>query len=318
MIARSAVLLALALLARSAAADVKSYQNDSIGAGGQIACQAGFVANEIGASVYTVPAGDGLVQLLGVDFFVCDGSGLGFAQARPMQVVVYGSGGPNPGAALYTSPTLSGVPGFLNSWDTTSANLRFQPGQTFTVGVRLLNGTLFQNFSTLATDSDGCQSSKSLIFAVPGGWTDACVLGVSGDMIVRAKVLTKGPKQYGAGLAGAAGVPNIGSNGTWYYGSTSFAVTCSSIAAFAPGALAASPSPASLPLFGGTILIDIGPAVLYPQLSSGAGTTNKLFGLPGSPALAGLHVYFQHGFMDGAAVQGFSLSAGLDLEISSQ
>jgi len=315
------VACALAFLAAAPAfADVKVYQNDSLPpGGGTVACQAGFAVNEIGAAVYTVPPADGKVLLLQAQFWACDGSGIGLAQARPVQVNVYPAGGPNPGAPVYVSPTLSAVPGFLNLWPLTEQNLSFGTGDKFTLGVKLLNGGLLQNFTTLATDADGCQAGKSLIFAIPGGWTDACTLGVSGDMFVRVRVLTEGPVAYGAGTPGAGGVPAIGSSGAWMIGSGNFAVTCANVAALAPGFIGYSTSQASLPLFGGTVLINpagLGAAFL-PVVASAGGTTSSTFPIPGgNPALIGLHLYFQYGFLDAGAPQGVSMSAGLDVKLS--
>jgi hypothetical protein len=317
---RTACLALLPLLAAPALADVKVYQNDSLPpAGGTIACQAGFAPNEIGAAVFTVPPADGKVLLLQAQFWACDGSGLGFATARPVQVHVYPAGGPNPGTASYVSPTLSAVPGFLNLWPLEPENLSFNPGNTFTVGVKLLPGGLFQNFTVLSTDADGCQPGKSLIFAVPGGWTDACTLGVSGDMFVRARVLTEGPVVYGAGTAGTPGVPAIGSSGAWMIGSGSFAVTCSNALGGAPGFLGYSTSPASLPIFGGTVLINpagLGAAFL-PVVASGGGTASVGLPIPGgNPGLIGVHIYFQYGFLDAGGPAGVSMSAGLDVKLS--
>lgn len=309
-------LSAFFLLAPVAIADVKTYQNDSIGSGGTIACQAGFASNEIGAGVYTVPAGDGPIMLMQAQWYVCDGSGLGFAQARPMQVLVYGAGGPNPGAPLYTSANVNGAPGFLNSFDLPQ-NLVMQPGQSFAIGVKLLNGTLFQNFSTFATDADGCQSGKSLIFAIPPSqWTDACSLGVSGDLMVRVKVLTQGPVQYGSGLAGTSGVPNISWTGPWTFGSSQFAITVSNAKPSSPGILAYSGAPSSIPLFGGTLLIDLTAPTLLNIASNAGGSVSKPLAIPNQMALVGVHVYFQAGFLDGAAAQGISLTRGLDVKVS--
>jgi hypothetical protein len=313
---------ALLFLASSAAADVKVYKNDSLPltGGGAIACQAGFASNEIGASVFTVPAGDGKVLLLQAQFWACDGSGLGFASSRPVQVNVYPAGGPNPGTPVYVSPTISALPGFLNLWPLEPENLSFDPADTFTLGVKLLNGGLFPNFTTLSTDSDGCQPGKSLIFAVPGGWTDACTLGVSGDMFIRARVLTEGPVPYGAGTPGtAAAVPAIDSTGAWMIGSGSFAVTCASALPGAPGFLGYSTSAAALPLFGGTVLINPAApgASFLPVLASAGGTAAVALPIPGgNPALIGVHIFFQYGFLDAGAALGVSMSAGLDVKLS--
>lgn len=317
---RPAILLSVAVLAAAAAADVKVYKNDSlpvIGGFGQIACQAGFVSNEIGASVYTVPAGDGLVMLLENSWWVCDGSGFGLAQARPMQSLVYPGGFPNPGTAIYTSPQLSGQVGFLNLWPVSDAELMFNAGQTFTIGTKLLNGTIFQNFATLATDTSGCQANKNLIFAVPGGWTDACSFGVSGDMFVRTKVLTNGPVVYGTGLAGTNGVPQIGfGGGPWYVGNDGFFVKCTSVKPNAPGLVGISTGTASIPLFGGTLLIDPLGVFYFTAIADAGGVASNAAGLPNDPNLINQHIYFQYGFLDVGAPQAISLSAGLDLKIS--
>jgi hypothetical protein len=314
--------LSLLVLAAPALADVKVYQNDSLplAGGGTIACQAGFASNEVGAAVFTVPPEDGKVLVLSADFWACDGSGFGFAQPRPVQVEVYGAGGPDPGAPLYVSPTITAVPGFLSQWSVADVGLAFDTGATFAVGVRLLSGGLFQNFTTLATDADGCQAGKSLIFAVPGGWTDACALGVSGDLFVRARVLTEGPIEYGAGTSGAGGlVPDVDSTGAWMIGSGDFTITCSDAAPSAPGFLGYSTAPASLPVLGGTVLVHPASpgASFVPVAASPTGTAAVTAAIPGdNPALIGVHFYFQYGFLDGGAVGGVSMSAGLDVKLS--
>lgn len=307
---------ALACLAAGASADIKTYQNDSIGSGGTIACQAGFAANEIGAAIYTVPAGDGPIMLRQAQWWVCDGSGFGLAQARPMQVLVYSAGGPNPGAPLFNSANINATPGFLNAFDL-PANLVFPAGSTFTIGIKLINGSLFQNFSTLATDADGCQGGKSLIFAVPpSAWTDACSLGVSGDMLVRIQVLTQGPVQYGAGLAGTSGVPNIGSTNPWTVGSANFGITVSSVKPGAPGVLAYAGAAASIPALGGTILINPTAITTLNAVANGSGSLTKTTPIPNAPSLIGAHVFFQGAFVDSAAAQGIALTRGLDITIS--
>ena len=34
-------------------------------------------------------------------------------------------------------------------------------------------------------DGNGCIPGRNVIFAIPGGWTDACVAGLSGDWVVQ-------------------------------------------------------------------------------------------------------------------------------------
>jgi hypothetical protein len=150
----------------------------------------------------------------------------------------------------------------------------------------------------------------------PSQWTDACSLGVSGDMMVRIKVLTQGPVQYGTGLAGTSGVPNISWSGPWTFGSSQFAITVSSAKPSTPGILAYSGAPSSIPLFGGTLLIDLTAPTLMNVASNGAGNVSKPLAIPNQMSLVGMHVYFQAGFLDSAAPQGISLTRGLDVKIS--
>ena len=42
--------------------------------------------------------------------------------------------------------------------------------------------------SAVGLDTDGCQPGLSAAFAIPGGWADACTLGVTGDWVMRAVV----------------------------------------------------------------------------------------------------------------------------------
>ena len=317
---RPVLCLAVAL-AHPAAADVKTYANDSLPMlGGTVACQAGFVTNEIGAAVFSVPPADGRVLLLEAQWWVCDGSGLGLAGPRPMSVQVFGSGGPDPGLPSYASPAVSASPGFLNTWPLEGEGQSFGPGEDFTLGIQLLDGGLFGLFTVLATDVDGCQPGKNLIFAIPGGWTDACSFGVSGDLIVRVKVLTEGPANYGLGTPGTAGLtPVIDAAGPWYEGSSSFAWTAAQAAPGAPGFLGISTAASSLPLFGGTVLVDpFAPGATFtPVVADGAGQAAVATPIPGGATLIGAHVFGQYGFLDGGAAGGVSMSDGLDVKVSS-
>lgn len=57
-------------------------------------------------------------------------------------------------------------------------------GGPFTVTLEFLNSNSGNFYaSTVVHDGNGCQPGKNVVFAIPGGWTDACALGVTGDWV---------------------------------------------------------------------------------------------------------------------------------------
>jgi hypothetical protein len=62
-------------------------------------------------------------------------------------------------------------------------------GQVFVVSLKFFNTSSGNPFASgPGFDADGCQSNRNGVFAVPGGWSDACLLGVTGDWVVQAVV----------------------------------------------------------------------------------------------------------------------------------
>jgi len=52
----------------------------------------------------------------------------------------------------------------------------------FTVTLEFLNTNAGDFFApSLVHDGNGCSSGQNVIFAIPGGWANACSLGVTGD-----------------------------------------------------------------------------------------------------------------------------------------
>jgi hypothetical protein len=78
---------------------------------------------------------------------------------------------------------------FLDQTQTIPLNVPIASGQTFVVSLEFLNTNSGQTFlPSVVYDTDGCQASKNTAFVIPGGWFDACLLGVSGDWMIRAVV----------------------------------------------------------------------------------------------------------------------------------
>jgi YVTN family beta-propeller protein len=122
---------------------------------------------------------------------------------------------------------------------------------------------------------------------------------------------------YGAGLAGSGGLtPQLAGSGTPSPGGA-IALNVTQGLGAAPGVLLIGTSAISFPLFGGTILaLPIGSAPHALGGASGvpgAGTISMPFLVP-LDAL-GVRLFFQSLYLDGGAVQGLSMTAGLELVI---
>jgi hypothetical protein len=75
--------------------------------------------------------------------------------------------------------------GFVNEYD-----LEPLPGQIvvssapFTVTLEFLNQNNNNIFApSVVHDGNGCQGGKNVVKAIPGGWFNACALGVTGDWV---------------------------------------------------------------------------------------------------------------------------------------
>lgn len=122
---------------------------------------------------------------------------------------------------------------------------------------------------------------------------------------------------YGAGLAGTGSVlPNLTLGGCPDLNEP-ITVVASQVVGAAPGLLAIASAPASIPLLGGTLLVSPSAAMLPVFAAGAAGVAGAgQFTLPFTatdPALLGASVYLQAGFLDANAVQGVSLTNGLQI-----
>ena len=94
---------------------------------------------------------------------------------------------PAPGGVLVALPGPVLTDGFFNQY-TLPAGIPVTNGQVVVVGFQFLANPPALGPS-LVTDTDGCQALKNGIFAIPpSSWFDACLLGVSGDLALRAVV----------------------------------------------------------------------------------------------------------------------------------
>ena len=102
----------------------------------------------------------------------------------------------NAGGVDATIPGPSLVDGQLNeirfldsTADTVPLSVPVSAGQTFVVSLEFLNDVTNNPFaSTVVWDMDGCQTGRNGNFVIPGGWQDSCLIGVTGDWMIRAVV----------------------------------------------------------------------------------------------------------------------------------
>ena len=145
-------------------------------------CNCFIPGEEVGVT-FTPAAADYPLEVLSVSFYWR--SVLGGAPAIQEQGVhLYNAGLPNPGPRIATIPAPILIDGVLN-------NHPF-PGPVPVAGGPITATLEFINQTSAGApvapdvvwDSDGCQPGINLVKTIPGGWSDACALGVTGDWVV--------------------------------------------------------------------------------------------------------------------------------------
>ena len=125
-------------------------------------------------------------------------------------------------------------------------------------------------------------------------------------------------QNYGMGLAGTGAIlPTISGAGDTTLGG-SVTVSVADGLGGTPGVIVLSTGQASIPIFGGDVLVfpllHLEP-ILLDQLGGGAGAGGAAWGLglPSTPGLVGASVYFQAGLFDAGAAQSIALTNGLKM-----
>lgn len=286
--------LALAALALPAAGQcpeqppVPNHQG-----GGTVTCPC-FVPGEEAGAVFTLPASEYPIEVTKVR--IGWGSQLGGAPDSLEQGIhLYAGGLPNPGAPQFSvlGPVLTD--GAINEFD-----LQGFPGNrviasgSFTVTLQFFNQSAGQFFApSVVHDGNGCTGGRNVVFAIPGGWIDACSAGVTGDWVFEV-LYRKAPaalQQNGSGvnpltLSSAAG-PVLGA--PW-----SASLDCS---AHAPGLgvlfgyrLPGTPIPTAI----GEVLVDLmSNQVLVNAQSHGGGVATFTNTPPNNLAFCGFEFYAQ-------------------------
>lgn len=176
-------------------------QNDRLADGGTAAICPCFVSGEEAAVWLTSPCDGNIVavqifwstQFGGAKPSLEDSIEILAAGDHPIPGPLLQNGFPPFQPAILEGPLL--VNGGLNEFryfdenNTVPLSIPVQTGETFVVSLRFFNANAGDLFApSIASDANGCQPGKNAVFALPGGWTNACALGVSGDWVIRAVV----------------------------------------------------------------------------------------------------------------------------------
>jgi len=150
---------------------------------GEVVCPC-FVEGEEAGAILDAPAEHYPIEILRVG--IGWGSQFGGAPTSLEAAIhIYGSGLPNPGTPIASLPGPQLVDGFINDFDI-EAQMGAVPVSSgpFTVTLEFLNDNAGNFFApSVVHDGAGCDSGENVVFAIPGGWFDACALGVSGDWV---------------------------------------------------------------------------------------------------------------------------------------
>ncbi len=150
---------------------------------GRITCPC-FAAGEQAGVVFTAPEADYPLEVLRVG--IAWGSQSGGTPATLARALhVYSGGLPDPGSPVFTldGPVLND--GAINQFDLEPLpGAIVIPSGPFTVALEFQTANAGIPFApSTVHDGNGCQSGKNVVYATPGGWLDACALGVSGDWV---------------------------------------------------------------------------------------------------------------------------------------
>ncbi|MDD5065106.1 MAG: hypothetical protein PHQ35_10180 [Phycisphaerae bacterium] len=188
------ILLAVSVLfaVLPVAADETIIKNDSIADTNLAVVVGDFYAGEQAGVRLTSPI-DGII--VGVQI-LWKGDVPGDSPQKGSAIYIYAEGAfPTPGAELATIDTpLLVADGwnefrYLDPDETVALSIPVVSGQSFYVTLEFANDTdVGSGKASVVRDTDGCQAGRNVLYAIPGGWFNLCLLGVPGDLVIRAVV----------------------------------------------------------------------------------------------------------------------------------
>ena len=195
LISGLSVTLAISLVSPGTADEIV-VKNDSILDPNQAASVADFLAGEHAGVRLTSPS-DGIVVAVQILWL---GSIPGGVPRVEQAIRIYDEGSfPTPGTQLAEKQNpLMVADGwnefrYLDTQQSVPLSVEVSNGQSFYVTVEFANNTnIGSGQASVVRDIDGCQTGRNVAFVIPGGWNDLCLLGVTGDLVIRA-VIDTGP-----------------------------------------------------------------------------------------------------------------------------
>ena len=255
-----------------------------------------FAVGEEAGVVLQAPADHYPIEILKVEITWASVFG-GSPQTLENAIHIYPAGLPNPGVPQFSLPGPVMTDGFINQFDIEPipGNKIIQSGP-FMVSLEFGTPNAGNPFApSIVNDANGCTPNQSTVFAIPGGWNSACVLGVTGDWRIAVEYRR----------AASVDARNAGTNPLSYtadpiqIGTTWTATVDNGLAGQLTSALFAFDTEFSLLLGGGQTLLalDFGSGELF----TGGGLTPLTFGavdgyslpIPPDPSLCGLELFTQ-------------------------
>lgn len=149
---------------------------------GRVTCPC-FITDEEAGAVFPVPAEHFPIEVLRLGV----GWGSAFGGNPPMveQALNFYNGQlPDPGPPVYSVAGPQLADGVINEFDLETADDIFIDAPPVAATLKFQNSNAFIQYApSVVHDGNGCTSGMNLIKAIPGGWTDACLVGLTGDWV---------------------------------------------------------------------------------------------------------------------------------------
>ena len=285
--------------------------------GGGTVTVPGFVAGEEAGVVLNAPAAHYPIEILKIR--IAWGSLFGGSPDTLEQAIkIYPSGLPNPGSAQFSLAGPVHGDGFINEFDISAApgNKIINSGP-FSISLELANPSPPLGPAPVH-DGNGCQTGKNMIYAIPGGWLNACSLGVTGDWVMGVVyrrvnctcTTTAADIAYGSGHPGTFGIPLLTATNTPVIGAPVNLFISNSLGASTTSMLYLGLASQSATIRGAPFLVV--PTLSLPLPLPPSGMLLPI-NVPPNPNLCGVSVYFQVLELDAGASQGVSATAGLEM-----
>ena len=141
---------------------------------GQVACPC-FAAGEQAGVVLDVPAGDYPIEILKIGIGWASAYG-GQPQSLEQAIHIYEGTLPNPGSPTYSLDGPLLTDGAINEFNIElTLGDRVIDSGPFMITLEFANSNAGNVFlPSVFSDGNGCQAGKNVVYAIPGGWTDAC------------------------------------------------------------------------------------------------------------------------------------------------